>query len=379
MSQAAASDALDTDVLDRHGIGGNAAPDLKERLPQDYGHLVEEVEALAERANGAPAEVRNDIDHGIIANIVKDATRINKRLEAVRVDETAPYLAGQREVMGFFKPHIERIERLAKLIGDRGEVYLKRKRAEEQRLRDEEERKRREAARLAHEEAQRKIREAAEAQRRADEAARLAREEEDRRLREAARLKREEEDRVARAAAAAEREAADRAQREADQASRQKNAAMEKIARERREREELEAAEAARVRAETERAAAEAAAKADADRVAAAAESARKMDEAKAALAEADEAEQARQEAERLANAAPADMSRTRADGSLSSLRRSYDFEVDDWDALDLEALRPYLTRPALEIAIRAFVKTHRETKQIRGVRIFATTKAQYR
>jgi hypothetical protein len=61
----------------REIIGGNFPP-IKDRLPLDYGHLVEEVEALADRANSAPIEVADDIDHGITQSWMPGRTAPSK-------------------------------------------------------------------------------------------------------------------------------------------------------------------------------------------------------------------------------------------------------------------------------------------------------------
>lgn len=371
-----------TEVPELAPIGHNRAPEsspLQERLEEAYAKAVAEVEALADRAERLPAVINTDAQQGEIGNFAKEVSRSRKNIEARRVGEKEPFLRAEREVDGFFVPYRDWLDRIAEDMGKRGKEYMDRKAAEERRKRDDEEARRREEARLAQEEAARKIKEAAEAQRRADEAARAARAEEDRRLREADRLRREEEDRIARAAAAARREEEERERREAENASRQKRQAMEKLVRERREREEAEAAEAARVRAEEDRRAREAAAKAEEERRAAAEESDRKMREAKEALAAAEQAENERQEAQRLADAAPAEMARTRASGSLSTLTRGYDFEVTDWAAIDLNALKPYIPRADIEKFVRAFVKVHKDAAPLAGVRVYPTTKAQYR
>lgn len=69
----------------------------------------------------------------------------------------------------------------------------------------------------------------------------------------------------------------------------------------------------------------------------------------------------------------PAEMARTRAEsGTLSTLKAVWQFEVTDWDEIDLEALRPYIKRDAIEAAIRAAIKMG--LRKIDGVNIFEGT-----
>ena len=381
MPSTAFSEMPPTDLADLPPapIGHNQAPSLTERLSDDYGYLAAEVEAIAARANTAPASVVGEAEHAIISQIVIDARKATKRLEAVRVDETAPFLKGQRDVMAFFSQFQDRLDRIAKTMSSRGDEYLSRKKEEERRQRAEQERLRIEAERRAREDAERRLREAAEAERVAAEKARVAREEQDRIERERLRLQREEEDRRERVAASARREQEERQAQEQAEVSRQKTAAVERQNRLRREEEDRQAAEAARERAEADQRHREATERAEAERRQAEAESIRARDAARAAIEVEEIAAAERREAERFAAASPADLSRTRAGGTMSSLKREWDFEVVDWPKLDLEKLRPYLTRPDLEKAVRAYVRTHKDTAPLDGVRIFAREKGQYR
>ena len=141
-----------------------------------------------------------------------------------------------------------------------------------------------------------------------------------------------------------------------------------KAERERREREEqrrqYEAAERQR-RAEAEAAAQRVK---DQDTLTQALEAERRAQEA---AADADKAA-------KLANAGPAEMSRTRGDfGSVSSLRRYWTFSDLDREGLDLETLRPYLAIAALESAVRQFIKAG--GRDLAGVEIYETTDAVVR
>ena len=82
------------------------------------------------------------------------------------------------------------------------------------------------------------------------------------------------------------------------------------------------------------------------------------------------EAEVQAQDAAKAAEANAAEMSRTRGDmGSVSSLRTTWAFEVDDWDRIPLDMLRAHLPKSAIEQAIRSFIKAG--GRSIDGVRIF--------
>lgn len=134
----------------------------------------------------------------------------------------------------------------------------------------------------------------------------------------------------------------------------------EKAAEERRIRE----AEEARARKEAERLEKEAR------------EAAEKL-EREEELAKAVAAERAAQEArakasraERIAAAPAADVSRTRSsEGSVSSLRTTWEFRNMERARLDLEALRQHLPEKALEQAVRSFIKAG--GRELDGVEIY--------
>jgi glycine/D-amino acid oxidase-like deaminating enzyme len=94
---------------------------------------------------------------------------------------------------------------------------------------------------------------------------------------------------------------------------------------------------------------------------------------ADALAAQAEQAAAARVEAEDAVAEKPAEMARTRAEsGTLSTLKQVWQFEVIDWDEVDLDLLRPYIKRDAIEAAIRAAVKMG--LRSIDGVNIFEGT-----
>lgn len=374
----------------------NLPPPLEERLPQDYARLIAEVEALAARADAAPTIVSDDTDQGHVAEIITSATKISKRIEAVRVDETAPYLLGQRVVMGFFKPLLERLERISAVLKKRGDNYLDAKAEAEKRERERLAAEARERQRLADEQLARTRREQAEAEERIRQAEREAERLRQEAIREAERQRLAEEKRIADEKARREREERERIAREKREAEhrqflseRQRQQAEERtrLAREEQERKDREAREAEDRRQAQAREAAEKA-KRDAEEAERQAERLRQQAirdaeqakrDAQQAEAEAQKAERAGLIAQRSVDEKPADMARTRVGATLSTLQTQFDFAIDDLDLVDLNALRPYISRADVDKAVRAFVKINRGSKTLGGVRIFEVTKGQYR
>ncbi|MBB4017341.1 flagellar biosynthesis GTPase FlhF [Chelatococcus caeni] len=247
----------------RLGIGGNNPPDLRERLAEDHAQLRHEIEKIASRANGAPKEVKSDDDLVAVGEIIKDARELTKRVDRARVAEKEPFLQGGRDVDAFFKVFIERLDNIAKKLGDRATVYQREKAAE--------------ARRKAEEEA-RKLAEEAERQRQI-----------------------------------AEREA---------------------------ERNRPTA-------------------------------SAKHEDKAE------DLAERAAQ-AEAAAAAKAADLTRVRSDtGTVASARAEWKGEIVSMDAIDLNALRPYLKRDHVQMALNTFVRMG--GRKLAGAKIFEDVKASFR
>jgi len=72
---------------------------------------------------------------------------------------------------------------------------------------------------------------------------------------------------------------------------------------------------------------------------------------------------------EKAAKAKPAEHARTRGEmGSVSTLQTRWVGEVTDYDKLDLETLRPFISRDALDKAVNAFVKAG--NKNLTGAKI---------
>jgi hypothetical protein len=137
-----------------------------------------------------------------------------------------------------------------------------------------------------------------------------------------------------------------------------------KAEKERREREEI--ARKQREEAEAKRREAEQAAAAG------------RVDDAMADVEDACQAEAAAAEATAAAATPAADLTRVRSDtGTSITTRTEWTHEIQDFDAIPLDRLRPYLKRDAVEAAIRAFVKIG--NRELAGVRIFQNETAQVR
>lgn len=137
-----------------------------------------------------------------------------------------------------------------------------------------------------------------------------------------------------------------------------------RVAEDERRRREDEARAAAE---EARRLAAEAAARE------AAAATIEEIDEAITTGALADQAFGDAIQAQKAAEAKPADLARTRGDfGAISSLRRFWDFTDLDRDTLDLLRLRAHIPLDALEKAVRAYIRAG--GRNCAGVTIFENT-----
>ncbi|MCR6673287.1 hypothetical protein [Devosia ginsengisoli] len=67
------------------------------------------------------------------------------------------------------------------------------------------------------------------------------------------------------------------------------------------------------------------------------------------------------------------------AGGGVASAKQGWDFEITDYDAVDLNKLRPYLARSAVETAIRSAVRVGKQHTSIPGIRVFEAVKAAFR
>lgn len=84
-------------------------------------------------------------------------------------------------------------------------------------------------------------------------------------------------------------------------------------------------------------------------------------------------------QAQEAATATPASFARTRGEHSMTTTQTRWTHEVEDWDIVPLEVLRTFLSHDDIDKAIRAFVRQHKNSIALPGVRIFETTNSQFR
>lgn len=168
------------------------------------------------------------------------------------------------------------------------------------------------------------------------------------------------------------REAEARAARDAERKAQEAREAAERAAAEERRKADDAARAAAKAdadkRAEAERAAH--AARAEAEAREAQAKAARQAELSAAATAT---------QAERSADEKPADLARTRVGDGMATLQQYWDFKIEAYADIDLEALRPYFAEADVEKAIRRYVAINKDSKPLRGVSIYPSTRAQMR
>lgn len=75
------------------------------------------------------------------------------------------------------------------------------------------------------------------------------------------------------------------------------------------------------------------------------------------------------------AEAKPADLARVRSSDGVSTLQQIFKFEIEDLNAIDLNALREHISLAHIETAIRRYVSLHQDTRPLAGIRIYADTK----
>lgn len=84
--------------------------------------------------------------------------------------------------------------------------------------------------------------------------------------------------------------------------------------------------------------------------------------------------------AEAKAGQAPGAAVRTRvAGGGVASAQAKWDFEITDYDAIDLNKLRPFMNRDHVEQGIRSLVRIQKNNANLPGVRVFEDTRATFR
>lgn len=96
-----------------------------------------------------------------------------------------------------------------------------------------------------------------------------------------------------------------------------------------------------------------------------------------------DKAEEIAAQREDAEAAAQADTStihrRQTSSGARSGARKSWTFEITEYEAIPLDALRPFLRREDIEKAIRSYVGIHKGAASLKGVHVFEDSKATFR
>ncbi|WP_336801757.1 hypothetical protein [Kaistia sp. MMO-174] len=87
-----------------------------------------------------------------------------------------------------------------------------------------------------------------------------------------------------------------------------------------------------------------------------------------------------RAEAIETSSTSAADVVRTRvAGGGVATASAKWDFRIADYDAIDLNKLRPFLNRDHVEAGIRSMVRVQKGNTSLVGVEVFQETKAAFR
>lgn len=366
-------------VIDpRLQIGGNKPP-IAEQMKENHKELFEQLEALAAAAELVPPVIQNDEDEGAAQDVVLKCKRVIKTADAMHKLEKEPYDKIIKELKAAFAIPTEKVDKVAKVIIERLDVYKEKKATEERRKREEEARKQREEAeRLQREaeEAERRQREAAEARRLEEERAARAQAERERAEREAReareraeelkrqqakmeqerkeRLEREERERKERAEQDAAEKAASEARRKAEEEAHAKRMAEMKAQREEEERKAKESREAAAKALEERRQAEDAASAAKRDERAAAKVVNNSIDDAVRMEKRADKLDGA-------AQAPEAELSRGRGEyGSVASRVTTWTYTILDRDKIPLETLRAYMHPDAIDAAVTRYMNAHR-------------------
>lgn len=111
------------------------------------------------------------------------------------------------------------------------------------------------------------------------------------------------------------------------------------------------------------------------------AEKAKTVDGAARAEGRADALNAHAENLERQATGAPGAMVKTRMGGVTASAKASWAFRIDDYSKLQetLGPLGPFLSRDAVEAAIRAVVRIQKNNTSLPGVTVYQDTKATFR
>lgn len=86
--------------------GGNLPPNdaqlVTDQMARDYAALVDTVDALLEKAKGAPEKIESDDEMAPVVGLIKELRDADKRLESHREAEKLPHLRRSNAIDGFF-------------------------------------------------------------------------------------------------------------------------------------------------------------------------------------------------------------------------------------------------------------------------------------
>ena len=131
-------------------VFGANKPPIDVVLAADYADLVNEANALAERAKGLPKTVKGDDDLSLVGAVVADARELAKLAEGIRLEEGRPLLEATKSVNEFFKGMASRVSDALAPAQKAADIYVREKAAAERARREKEAddaRKKEEAAR----------------------------------------------------------------------------------------------------------------------------------------------------------------------------------------------------------------------------------------
>lgn len=133
-----------------HNLPDDPAIAIQENLNERHHALLARAQALLDGVTRVPDVITSEEESGRIGDFQKQLTGHEKKMDAQRVAEKEPFLAGERAVDGYFNPFRVKLKAAAADLNQRDTLFRRKLVAEEQRKRDEAERAaREEAARLA--------------------------------------------------------------------------------------------------------------------------------------------------------------------------------------------------------------------------------------
>jgi hypothetical protein len=138
-----------------------------------------------------------------------------------------------------------------------------------------------------------------------------------------------------------------------------------------------------KAREEAERKAAEEARRCEQEAIKAA-QANKSAEETRAAMTAAAQAQERAKQTAIAAQAEPPDLAKTKTASGTSNLEEIHTFRILDWNAIELEKLRPFLKRTEVEGAIDAVIRNKREEIKtgkfkLAGVEIGWTTRAKFK